>query len=135
MRPTPRACYMTSEGLAGWPPIRWNTPTCSVSPWITHLTCCTASGNGSTSITARREPGWPKQWKLPPELGMIAAHHHDEPKVREKPDLTMVVQLACRLADALDFGVIKTLQAHLPEEMLRACRSLRGFASRPISKR
>jgi HD-like signal output (HDOD) protein len=52
-----------------------------------------------------------EQWKLPSELGVIAAHHHEEPSVidpQRKPDLLTIVRLACRLADALDFSVVKT---------------------------
>jgi putative nucleotidyltransferase with HDIG domain len=51
-----------------------------------------------------------EQWKLPPELASIAAHHHDPPTdgSREKPDLTSIIQMGCQIADALDFGVIKT---------------------------
>jgi putative nucleotidyltransferase with HDIG domain len=52
-----------------------------------------------------------EQWKLPPELGVIAAHHHDDPVAIDpgkKPDLLAIVRLGCRLADALDFSVVKT---------------------------
>jgi len=51
-----------------------------------------------------------KQWRLPAELGNIAAHHHDEPSVRDRglqPDLLNIIRLGCRLADTLDFGVAK----------------------------
>ena len=42
---------------------------------------------------------------------MIAAHHHDDPVAIDpgkKPDLLAIVRLGCRLADALDFSVVKT---------------------------
>jgi putative nucleotidyltransferase with HDIG domain len=51
-----------------------------------------------------------EQWKLPAELGNIAAHHHKEPPAQdanEKLDLLTIVQLGCRMADTLDFSVIK----------------------------
>ncbi|HTT63227.1 MAG TPA: HDOD domain-containing protein [Bryobacteraceae bacterium] len=50
-----------------------------------------------------------EQWKLPPELAAIAAHHHEEPAVRdpeERPSLLTIVRLGCRLADTLDFAVV-----------------------------
>jgi putative nucleotidyltransferase with HDIG domain len=67
-----------------------------------------------------------EQWKLPPELGVIAAHHHEDPVAVDrgkKPDLLTIVRLGCRLADALDFRVVKTrapgdlaqILGHLPE--------------------
>jgi putative nucleotidyltransferase with HDIG domain len=60
-----------------------------------------------------------EQWKLPAEMGAIAAHHHEEPcHSREKPDLMNIVRLGCRLADALDFGVVQTRQAWTVEQVL-----------------
>jgi putative nucleotidyltransferase with HDIG domain len=61
-----------------------------------------------------------EQWKLPAELGVIAAHHHDRPQEdpTQKPDLLFVVGLACRLADTLDFGVVPTRQNATPDEIL-----------------
>src|SRR5713226_183106 len=55
-----------------------------------------------------------EQWKLPPELGVIAAHHHEKPVsvgAGKTPDLLTIVRLGCRLADALDFSVVKTREA------------------------
>jgi HD-like signal output (HDOD) protein len=52
-----------------------------------------------------------EHWKLPPELGVIAAHHHEDPiavKSGKTPDLLTIVRLGCRLADTLDFSVVKT---------------------------
>jgi putative nucleotidyltransferase with HDIG domain len=52
-----------------------------------------------------------EQWKLPPELGVIAAHHHEDPvavNAGKTPDLLTIVRLGCRLADTLDFSVVKT---------------------------
>lgn len=52
-----------------------------------------------------------EQWKLPRELGLIAAHHHEDPSSVDpgkKTDLLNIVRLGCRLADALDFSVVKT---------------------------
>jgi putative nucleotidyltransferase with HDIG domain len=70
-----------------------------------------------------------EQWKLPGELGAIAAHHHDQPSIGpgRQPDLTTIIQLGCQLADALDFGVIKTLRGPAPQEILeRLPESVRG---------
>ncbi len=62
-----------------------------------------------------------EQWKLPAMLANIAAHHHDPlPAVpaKQKPDLLTIVELACRLADSLDFGAIKaTRDAWSPEKI------------------
>jgi putative nucleotidyltransferase with HDIG domain len=63
-----------------------------------------------------------EQWKLPAMLANIAAHHHDPlPAVpaKQKPDLLTIVELACRLADSLDFGAIKaTRDAWSPEKIV-----------------
>jgi len=62
-----------------------------------------------------------EQWKLPAELANIAAHHHDEPTLtnaNHEPDLLLVVRLACRLADALDFSVVKAREAASVEQIL-----------------
>jgi len=62
-----------------------------------------------------------EQWKLPPEVGAIVAHHHDTPAAIEstqKRDLTTVVQLGCRMADALDFGVVEARQGWTIEQVL-----------------
>lgn len=62
-----------------------------------------------------------EQWKLPPEMGAIAAHHHEEPAVVDpgrKPDLLTIVRLGCRLADALDFSVVKTRKPGNLEQVL-----------------
>jgi putative nucleotidyltransferase with HDIG domain len=62
-----------------------------------------------------------EQWKLPPELVAIAAHHHDNPPPgapNQKLDLLTLVRLACRMADALDFAVISARQTSTVEEIL-----------------
>jgi len=61
------------------------------------------------------------QWKLPAQLGAIAAHHHDTIvafSAKVKPDLLAIVALACRLADALDFAVVKTQDAWSAEKVV-----------------
>ncbi len=60
-----------------------------------------------------------EQWKLPAMLANIAAHHHDDlppAPAKQKPDLLTIVELACRLADSLDFGAIKTTGDAWPPE-------------------
>jgi HD-like signal output (HDOD) protein len=62
-----------------------------------------------------------EQWKLPAELATIAAHHHDEPTLtyaNQPPDLLLMVRLACRLADLLDFSVVKARQSMTVEQIL-----------------
>ena len=45
-----------------------------------------------------------ERWNLPPQLRAIAEQHHDSP-ASGKPDFRLVVQTACRLADALGYDV------------------------------
>ena len=62
-----------------------------------------------------------EQWKLPAELATIAAHHHEEPTLtnaNQAPDLLLIVRLACRLADALDFTVVKARESVPVEQIL-----------------
>jgi len=61
-----------------------------------------------------------EQWKLPPELVTIAAHHHDHPPAanNQKPDLLTLVRLACRMADTLDFAVLTARETSTIEEIL-----------------
>lgn len=60
-----------------------------------------------------------EQWKLPATLTNIAAHHHDplptQPP-KQKPDLLTIVELACRMADSMDFGAVKTTRDAWPFE-------------------
>ena len=61
------------------------------------------------SITVTQEPGWPISGSCLAQLGNIANHHHEDIvafSAQHKPDLLAIVALACKLADALDFGVI-----------------------------
>jgi len=61
------------------------------------------------------------QWKLPAQLGNIAKHHHDEIvafSAQQKPDLLAIVALACRLADALDFGVVAARNVWSAEKVI-----------------
>jgi len=44
-----------------------------------------------------------RKWKLPPDLEIIAARHHEEPD--QEASTLNTVRLACRLADALGFSV------------------------------
>jgi len=63
-----------------------------------------------------------EQWKLPAELAAIAAHHHDPPAALNssaKPNLITIVQLGCRLADTLDFSVIKSGNTWTLEQVLK----------------
>ena len=46
-----------------------------------------------------------RKWKLPPELESIAARHHEEPD--QDAGTLNRVRVACRLADALGFSVIR----------------------------
>ena len=62
-----------------------------------------------------------EQWKLPSELATIAAHHHEEPTLTsasQQPDLLLIVRLACRLADTLDFGVATARESATVEQIL-----------------
>ena len=62
-----------------------------------------------------------EQWKLPAELGDIAAHHHKQPPApgaKDKPNLLTIVELGCRMADALDFSVIKIRECWPLEQLL-----------------
>jgi len=77
-------------------------------------TSCTANANCSISTNCEAGAWLAEQWKLPPELGVIAAHHHEKPVSvgpGKTPDLLTIVRLGCRLADALDFSVVKTREA------------------------
>jgi hypothetical protein len=61
------------------------------------------------------------QWKLPAQLGNIAKHHHEDIvafSAQHKPDLLAIVALACKLADALDFGVIPTQNGWSAEKVI-----------------
>jgi len=62
-----------------------------------------------------------EQWKLPAQLGAIAKHHHDNIvafSAQHKPDLLAIVALACKLADALDFGVVTARDVWTPEKVV-----------------
>ena len=50
-----------------------------------------------------------ESWNLPDPMRVAAGRHHDPPDSNEV-DLLKVVQLACRLADALGFEAVKPLQ-------------------------
>lgn len=59
--------------------------------------------------------------KLPSQLGTIARHHHDDIvafSAQQKPDLLAIVALACKLADALDFGVVTARDMWSPEKVI-----------------
>ncbi|HLH00938.1 MAG TPA: HDOD domain-containing protein [Bryobacteraceae bacterium] len=49
-----------------------------------------------------------EQWGLPAEFGVVAGRHHD-PLDGSALDLLQVVHVACRLADALGYDVVKPL--------------------------
>jgi putative nucleotidyltransferase with HDIG domain len=49
-----------------------------------------------------------EQWQLPPEMAVIAGRHHD-PCEGTELSLLRVVHVACRLADALGYDVVKPL--------------------------
>jgi putative nucleotidyltransferase with HDIG domain len=62
-----------------------------------------------------------EQWKLPSQLGTIAKHHHDNIvafSAQHKPDLLAIVALACKLADALDFGVVTARDTWSAEKVI-----------------
>ena len=60
-----------------------------------------------------------EQWKLPREMAVIAARHHDElPAAAAKPDMLAIVRLGCRLADALGFSAIETRETPAVEQLL-----------------
>ena len=122
-------CRTTSAGSGYSPRIRWNTPTYWMSPLTICSTCCTANGN-LFDIDHCEAGAWlAEQWKLRPELGVIAAHHEDPAAVDpgKNPNLLTIVRLTSRLADALDFSVVTTrdrghlteILRHLPEAARR----------------
>jgi putative nucleotidyltransferase with HDIG domain len=49
-----------------------------------------------------------ERWKLPPEMAAIAGRHHD-PCEGAELDLLRVVHVACRMADAVGYDVVKPL--------------------------
>jgi len=57
-----------------------------------------------------------ERWNLPPELRTIAARHNDSPSSGSL-DLPTVVQLACRLADALGYAVAAPRRPQSFEEL------------------
>ena len=58
-----------------------------------------------------------EQWGLPPEFGIVAGRHHD-PSDGASLDLLQIVHVACRLADALGYDVVKPLQPIDAEDVL-----------------
>src|SRR5215831_7715547 len=123
------ACCTISAGSGYSPRIRWNTPTYWMSPLIIRSTCCSANGN-LFDIDRCEAGAWlAEHWKLPPELGVIAARHHEDPAAVDpgkNPNLLTIVRLTSRLADALDFSVVTTRdRGHLTEilrHLLEAAR-------------
>jgi HD-like signal output (HDOD) protein len=59
-----------------------------------------------------------EQWKLPHEFCVVAGRHHDPPAGATELNSLRIANLSCRLADALDFWVIKPFQPVDPEAIL-----------------
>ena len=57
------------------------------------------------------------QWGLPPEFGIVAGRHHD-PSDGAALDLLQIVHVACRLADALGYDVVKPLKPIALEDVI-----------------
>ncbi|HMD49637.1 MAG TPA: HDOD domain-containing protein [Bryobacteraceae bacterium] len=58
-----------------------------------------------------------ERWELPAEMASIAGRHHD-PTEGAELTLLRIVHVACRLADALGFEVVKPLTDLTPEQVL-----------------
>lgn len=58
-----------------------------------------------------------EQWGLPPEFGIVAGRHHD-PSDGAALDLLQIVHVACRLADALGYDVVRPLRPVAVEDVI-----------------
>jgi len=74
-----------------------------------------------------------EHWTLPDEFGQICEHHHEAPD-DETPGLLHLVQVACRVADALGFWAVELREPPSYEQAIAPLRARLGRRQQPPSE-